>query len=38
LVARARAVTVNEAVRDRVLVNVTIPEKRIPELPKDASA
>jgi 8-hydroxy-5-deazaflavin:NADPH oxidoreductase len=34
----ARAVTVNEAVHDRVLVIVTIPEKRIPELPKDLFA
>jgi predicted dinucleotide-binding enzyme len=34
----ARAVTVNEAARDRVVVIVTIPEKRIAELPKDLFA
>src|SRR4051812_34251108 len=34
----AHAVTVNEAARDRVVVIVTIPEKRIPQLPKDLFA
>ena len=34
----ARAVTVNEAARDRVLLIVTIPENRIPDLPKDLFA
>ncbi len=34
----ARAVTVQEAARDKDLVVVTIPEKNIPELPKDLFA
>jgi predicted dinucleotide-binding enzyme len=34
----ARAVTVPEAVRDRDVIVVTIPEKKVPELPKDLFA
>lgn len=34
----ARAVTVNEAARDKDLVIVTIPEKNIPKLPRDLFA